>query len=104
MTMPAVPGSGFIVVQPKLGLGHFKALLDRPAMTLHRDQCLNRSACGTPSREVGLLAIADAAPDQQAARPQAMVARPTELGGIEIGQFEICPVIQPWPLGAVAGR
>ena len=28
MTVPAVPGLGFIVVQPKLGLGHLKGFLD----------------------------------------------------------------------------
>ena len=66
-----MPGPGFVVVQPKLGLGHLKSVLDRPAMTLHRDQCLDRRAGRTPGREIGHLAITDAAPDQQAAGPQA---------------------------------
>jgi hypothetical protein len=101
--MPAMPGPGFIVIQPKRGLGYFKALFDRPAMALHRDQCLNPGAGGTPGREVGPLAIVDAAPDQQAAGPSAG-ARSSELGGIEISQFEIRPVIQPRPFGAVPGR
>src|SRR6185312_5527881 len=80
-----------------------KALLHRPAMALDRDQRLNRDAGRTAGRETGRLAIADAAPDQQAADPQAATWR-IKLGGIEIGQFEIRPVIQPRPLGAVPGR
>jgi hypothetical protein len=57
-------------------------------MTLHRDQRLNLRAGGTPGREVGHLTIVEAAPDQQAARPQAAIWR-IKLGGVEISQFEV---------------
>src|SRR6476659_5829125 len=30
VTMPAVPGSGFVVVEPELGFGCLEAILDRP--------------------------------------------------------------------------
>jgi hypothetical protein len=43
------------------------------------------------------------APDQQAARPQA-AALLIELTGVEIGEFEIRPVMQPRPLGSAARR
>jgi hypothetical protein len=32
--MPAVPGSGFVVVEPELVFGCLEAILDRPAMAL----------------------------------------------------------------------
>ena len=32
VTMPAVPGSGFVVVEPELVFGCLEAILDRPAM------------------------------------------------------------------------
>ena len=32
VTMPAVPGSGFVVVEPELVFGGLEAILDRPAM------------------------------------------------------------------------
>src|SRR3954466_7916515 len=104
MAMPAVPGAGFVMIQPKLGLGHLKAFFDRPAMPLDRNQRLNRGAGGTPGRKVGHLAVTDAAPEQQAAGPEVGVARSPELSRLEISQFEIGPVIQPRSLGAVAGR
>src|SRR4051794_19504687 len=104
MAMPAVPGAGFVMIQPKLGLGHLKAFFDRPAMPLDRNQRLNRGAGGTPGRKVGHLAVTDAAPEQQAAGPEVGVARSPELSRLEISQFEKGPVIQPRSLGAVAGR
>jgi hypothetical protein len=67
--MPAVPGPGFIVVQPKLRLSDLEDFLDCPAITLHRDQRLNRGPGGTPGREAGHLTIVEAAPDQQTPGP-----------------------------------
>jgi hypothetical protein len=42
VTMPAVPGSGFVVVEPELVFGCLEAILDRPAMALDADQGLDR--------------------------------------------------------------
>ena len=47
VTMPAVPGSGFVVVEPELVFGCLEAILDRPAMALDADQGLDRSPCWT---------------------------------------------------------
>ena len=41
VTMPAVPGSGFVVVEPELVFGCLEAILDRPAMALDADQRLD---------------------------------------------------------------
>ena len=38
VTMPAVPRSGFIVVEPELVFGCLEAILDRPAMALDANQ------------------------------------------------------------------
>ena len=40
VTMPAMPRSGFVVVEPELVLGCLEAVLDRPAMALDADQVL----------------------------------------------------------------
>src|SRR5271154_7004084 len=66
VTMPAVPGSGFVVVEPELVFGCLEAILDRPAMALNADQGLDRSPCRTPGGEVGEIAVGDITPDQQA--------------------------------------
>src|ERR1700674_5306638 len=57
VTMPAVPGSGFVVVEPELVFGCLEAILDRPAMALDADQGLDRSPCRTPGGEVGEIAV-----------------------------------------------
>ena len=66
MTMPAVPGAGFIVVQSEFILGGLEAVLDRPAMTFDLDKNIYDRACRTPSGEEGQVAIGDVAPDQEA--------------------------------------
>ena len=43
VTMPAVPGSEFVVVEPELVFGCLEAILDRPAMALDADQGLAAS-------------------------------------------------------------
>src|SRR3954462_8826332 len=56
-----------------------------------------------PGREEGELAVGDGAPDQQAARPQAGKAV-VVLGGLEVGQLQVGPAVEPRALGALAGR
>src|SRR6266513_286392 len=70
VTMPAVPGSGFVVVEPERVFGCLEAILDRPAMALDADQGLDRSPCRTPGGEVGEIAVGDITPDQQASCPK----------------------------------
>src|SRR6516162_3878597 len=75
VTMPAVPGSGFVVVEPELVFGCLEAILDRPAMALDADQGLDRSPCRTPGGEVGEIAVSDITPDQQASCPKDLAPR-----------------------------
>src|SRR4051812_39935948 len=42
MAMPAVPGSGLVVIEAELGLGSLEAVLDGPAMAFDPDQRLDR--------------------------------------------------------------
>jgi hypothetical protein len=69
MTMPPVPGSALIVIEPELVLGGLKTILDRPAMTLDRYQCFERCSRWTPGGKEGEIAIGDVATNQQTARP-----------------------------------
>src|SRR4249920_3556041 len=102
MTMPAMPGSGFVVVEPEFVFGGLEAVLDRPTMALDFDHCPDRRPCRTPSAEVGEIAVGDMAPDQQTASPQAMAVI-VEFPIREIGQFEVAPVMQPRSFGSRAG-
>src|SRR5438046_10571345 len=69
VTMPAVPGSGFVVVEPELVFGCLEAILDRPAMALDADPGLDPSRCRTPGGEVGELAVGDMKLKQHACVP-----------------------------------
>src|ERR1700730_888102 len=100
--MPTMPGSGLVVVETKFILGGLKAVLNRPAVTLDADQRLDRRSCRTPRGEVSEIAIGDVASDEQASCPQA-VDFIVELVCLEIGQFAVAPVMQPWPFGPRPG-
>src|SRR3954465_11850300 len=100
---PAVPAAGLVVIEPELVLGGLEAVLDRPAASLGLDQRRYFGPGPAPGREEGGLAVGDGAADQQAPRPQAGEAVAV-LGGLEVGQLEIGPVVEPRPFGPVAGR
>ena len=85
--MPAMPGSGLVVVETELVLGSLEAVLDRPAMAFDADQRVDRSPSWAPCGEVSEISICDVAPDQQATCPQAMVFL-VELSRAEISQFQ----------------
>src|SRR5205814_5957894 len=93
VTMPAMPRSGFVVVEPELVLGSLKAVLDRPAMALDADQGLDRSPCRTPGGEVGEIAVGDITADQQGSCPKDLAVM-VGLFAFEIGQCEVAPVVQ----------
>ncbi len=88
MAVPAVPGTGFVVVETEFVLGRLKAVLDRPTMAFHLDQRVNQSPCRAVGGEVGEIAVGDVAPDQHATGPEAMVVC-IEFLGFEIGKFKI---------------
>ena len=101
--MPAMPGAGFVVVEAELILGGFEAVFDGPAMSLYRHQFFHGCASWTPGREEGEIAIGDVAADQQPACPDAWKCR-IKIIGIEIGEFEIGPIMQSCTLGSIACR
>ena len=100
VSVPAVPGAGLVVSEPEFGLGRLERILDAPTSSLDADQGLDRRAGRAPGREVGALAVSQAAPDQEPPRPQAGLV----VGTIEVGQFAVGPVVQPRVLRPVARR
>ena len=103
VAMPAMPGSALVVIKPELILGSLKTVLDRPAMAFDCDQRFNGRSCWAPGGEEGEVIICDATTDQQTACPQTVICA-VELPGIEIGQFEIAPIMQPRSFGSVPCR
>ncbi len=69
LAMPAVSGSGFVMIETEFGLRRLEAILNRPAMRLHGEQGLNGGSGRTPCREIGPFTVADGASDQQATVP-----------------------------------
>jgi len=103
MAVPAMPGAGLVMIEAEFILGSLKTILNSPAMTFHRDQLCHRRALGTPSGEEGQITIGDVAADQEASCPfpgKCVVV----LAGLEIGQFDVGPVVQTRPLGSFTGR
>jgi hypothetical protein len=103
VTMPSVPGAGFVVVKPQLVLGGFEAVLDRPAVSFDCHQGCHTGAGRTPGGEEGEVVLGDVATDQPTAGPQAG-ALVIVVGGVEIGQFAIGPIVPPRAFAAVARR
>ena len=64
MTMPAMPGPGFVVVEPEFVFGGLEAVLDRPPVAFDRHQRFDRRSRWTPGGEEGEIAIGDVTPDQ----------------------------------------
>jgi hypothetical protein len=88
MTVPAVPGPGFVMIKAQFVLAGLETVFDVPALPFHRDQRLDAGASRAPGGEVGALAISQTASDQQSAGPQSAL-RAVVFAGIEIGQFQI---------------
>ena len=99
--MPAIPRAGFVVVEAELILGGFEAVFDRPATAFDGDESLDACSGRAPCREIGEIAVADIAADQQASRPKPRF-RLIILISFEIGEFTISPVMKPGALGALA--
>src|SRR5450631_1724448 len=64
MTVPAMPGSALVVIEPELVLRGFKAVLDRPSVAFDSDERFNSCSCWAPSGEEGEVIIGDATTDQ----------------------------------------
>ena len=61
VAMPAMPGTGFVVVETEFVLGGLEAVFDRPTMPFHPDQRFDRGALRAPCREESEVAVGDVA-------------------------------------------
>src|SRR5664279_4465985 len=70
-----------------------------PPMAFDRHQRFDGCSSWTPGGEEGEIAIGDMTTDQQAARPQTLICS-VGFFDLEIGQFEITPIMQPRSFGS----
>src|SRR5208282_1628435 len=103
MTVPAMPGTAFVVIEAEVVLGGFEAVLDSPAMAFDQHQLLHGRALGAEGGEEGQIAVGNVAADQETPRPLSGEGAVVFVG-IEVGQFEIGPVMQPRAFGSLTCR
>ena len=103
VAMPSMPGAGLVMIKAKLVFCRLETVLDGPAAAFDADQFVDRGSRRSPGGEEGQVVICDGAADQKAARPKTGAAG-IVFAGVEIGQFDISPVIEAMPLGAIARR
>jgi hypothetical protein len=101
MPVPTVPGACLVVIETEFVFGGFEAVLNGPAMTFDRDELFQGRALGAPCGEEGQIAVGDIAADQETPRPLTYEGA-IIFASIEIGQFEIGPVMQARPFGSFA--
>ena len=99
---PAMPGAGFIVIEPELIFCGLETIFDRPAMSFDLDQDVYARAGRTPGREERQVSIGDVAANQQPPGP-GPVWTIIERLGVEVRQFDVGPVVEPGALGPFAG-
>src|SRR5665811_925549 len=99
VAMPPMPGSALVVIEPELVFRGLKTVLDRPSMTFDRHQRFDGCSRWTPGGEEGEIAIGDMTTDQQTARPRTLICE-VKFFDLEIGQFEIAPIMQPRSFGS----
>src|SRR5436190_17652077 len=101
--MPPMPGSALVVIEPELVFSGLETVLDRPPMAFDRHQRFDGCSRWTPGGEEGEIAIGDMTTDQQTARPQTLICS-VGFFDLEIGQFEITPIMQPRSFGSGSRR
>lgn len=101
---PAVPRARLVVIEAEFVLGRLKAVFDRPAMTLDFRELFDGRSLGRPGREESEVAVGDLAADQQAARPDLAFEGLAVLASLEIGEFDIGPIMQALALRSLARR
>src|SRR6266446_5566587 len=99
VAMPSMPRSALVVIEPELVFRGLETVLDRPPMAFDRHQRFDGCSRWTPGAEEGEITIGDISTDQQTSRPKTMMCA-VEFFGLEIGQFEITPVVQPRSFGS----
>src|ERR1700675_1271466 len=76
-----------------------KTVLDRPPMAFDRHQRFDGCCRWTPCGEEGEITIGDMTTDQQTACPKTLICA-AKFFDLEIGQFEIAPIMQPRSFGS----
>src|SRR5712675_3170351 len=99
VAMPSMPRSALVVIEPELVFRSLKAVLDRPPMAFDRHQRFDGCSRWTPGAEEGEITIGDISTDQQTSRPKTMMCA-VKFFDLEIGQFEITPIMQPRSFGS----
>ena len=87
VTMPAMPGSSFVMIKSQLGLGSLEAVLDGTAAAFNRHQCLEGRASRAPGGKICQALVGEAAPDQQTACPDAAQFG-VEFVCLQVGEFQ----------------
>ena len=90
------------MIEAEFILRRFETVFDRPAMSFDFRKPFDRCSARRPSGEKGEVAVDDFAPDQKSARPCLPGEGLVVFAAIEIGEFEIGPVVQPLALGSCA--
>src|ERR1700676_1584097 len=99
VAMPSMPRSALVVIEPELVFRGLKAILDRPPMAFDRHQRFDGCSRWTPGAEEGEITIGDISTDQQTSRPETMICA-VKFFDLEIGQFDIAPIMQPRSFGS----
>jgi hypothetical protein len=76
-----------------------KTVLDRPPMAFDRHQRFDGRYRWTPCGEEGEITIGDTTTDQPTACPKTLICA-AKFFDLEIGQFEIAPIMQPQSFGS----
>jgi len=64
MTVPAMPGAGFVVIETEFVLGGFETVLDGPAMAFDQYRIFHGRVLGAPRGEEGQIVIGNVPADQ----------------------------------------
>ena len=91
------------MIESEFILGGFEAVLDGPAVSYDGNERLDGCSGQAPGREECEVAISDIAVDQEPARPERRAGL-IIFGSIEIGEFEVGPVVQPCSFRPFARR
>src|SRR6202008_1295183 len=99
VAIPPMPRSALVVIESELIFRSLKTVLDRPPMALDRHQCFDGCSCWAPSGEEDEIANDDTTTDQYTARPKTVICA-VKVFNLDIGQFEIAPIMQPRSFGS----
>jgi hypothetical protein len=64
MTVPAMRGAGFVVIEAEFVFGGFETVLDGPAMTFDQYQLFHRRVFGAPCGEEREITVGNVPADQ----------------------------------------